>query len=454
VRTRKDTVITTALLVIFYFAAGKLGLTLAFVHPNATPIWPCSGIALAALLILGYDVWPAILLGAFLLYVTIAGSVGPSIGVAAGNTLEALAAAWFVNRWAGGRDAMNRTRNVFMFAILAGILSTMVAATIGVTSLSLGGLTPWSSYRSVWLTWWLGDAVGNAVVAPFLLLWILSPSDRWRRSQIIEASALLVCLMLVGQMVFNGVLISGNKNYPLEYLCIPVLVWAALRFGQREAATATLVLSGVAIWGTLYGLGPFARDTLNESLVLLQAFLGIGAVMTMALAAEVSQHRLAEDEARSLSVSDPLTGLGNYRKLVDSLEMEMKRSERTGRSFALILLDVDDLKCINDVHGHLVGSRALCRLADVLRLHSRSIDTAARYGGDEFALILPEETEDAARLVGRRIADELSRDGGTPPVSVSVGIAVWPRDGNTKESLILAADQDLYEKKRARKSLT
>jgi diguanylate cyclase (GGDEF)-like protein len=382
--------------------------------------------------------------------VTTAGSVATSIAIAAGNTLEGVAGAWLVNRWARGCDAMNRTRDVFLFAILACILSTMVSATIGVTSLSLGGFAAWSDYLNVWVTWWLGDAVGDAVVAPLFLLWAFNPTVRWRRLQIVEAAALLGCLILVGQVVFNGVLISGHENYPLEYLCIPILIWVAFRFGQREVATAIFVLSVVAIWGTMHGMGPFGRDSRNESLLLLQSFLGISAVMTMALAAEVSERRSAEREARSLSVSDPLTGLGNYRKLIDSLEMEMERSERTGRCFAFILLDVDGLKKINDEYGHVVGSRALCRLADVLRFHSRSVDTAARYGGDEFALILPEEDENSARRVCRRISEELAKDSSQPLLSVSVGIAIWARDGRTKESMMRAADRDLYEQKQSR----
>lgn len=257
-----------------------------------------------------------------------------------------------------------------------------------------------------------------------------------------------MCLVPIGQIVFDGALISGSENYPLEYLCIPFLIWAAFRFGQCEAATATLVLSAVAIWGTLHGLGPFARESRNKSLLLLQAFLGVATVMTMALAAEVAERRRAESKARSLAVSDPLTGLGNYRKLIDALESEIKRSERTRRPFIFLLLDVDGLKKINGVHGHLVGSRALCRLADVLRLYCRSVDTAARYGGDEFALILPEEGAESARHVAHRIAAKLAQDGEEPLLSVSMGIAAWPQDGRTKEALMRAADRDLYEKKR------
>jgi diguanylate cyclase (GGDEF)-like protein len=154
------------------------------------------------------------------------------------------------------------------------------------------------------------------------------------------------------------------------------------------------------------------------------------------------------DQVRRLAVTDPLTGLSNYRTLINVMETEIQRSRRTGRPFAVLLLDLDGLKTINDQHGHLVGSRALCRLADVLRIHSRAMDTAARYGGDEFAVVLPEAGEEAAVSVSRRICERLEKDGERPGVSVSVGAAVFPRDGETIDALFDSADRALYGMKR------
>jgi diguanylate cyclase (GGDEF)-like protein len=147
-------------------------------------------------------------------------------------------------------------------------------------------------------------------------------------------------------------------------------------------------------------------------------------------------------------VTDPLTGLANYRRLLDALDAEIKRYGRTGRPFAVILLDLDGLKKINDMHGHLVGSRALCRLAEILRLHSREIDTAARYGGDEFILVLPETDLSEGHQVAQRITERLRNEGGEPPLSVSTGAAIYPQDGATVEELLGAADRALYKQKR------
>jgi len=154
------------------------------------------------------------------------------------------------------------------------------------------------------------------------------------------------------------------------------------------------------------------------------------------------------ENVHHLSVSDPMTGLANYRRLVDALEIEIQRSQRTGRSFSLLLFDLDRLKKINDNHGHVVGSKALCRVADILRLNSRTIDTVARYGGDEFALILPETGMNAAQEVARRICHLVARNEELPPISVSMGVAAYPKDGETLEALLGAADQALYKTKR------
>lgn len=278
-----------------YFVAGKLGLMAAFVHASASPVWPPTGIALAAMLLRGYGVWPAVFFGAFLVNLTTAGSVLTSIGIAMGNTLEGLVGAWLVTRFANGRRAFDRPRDVFTFVGLAALLSTTVSATMGVTSLSLGGYADWGDYDAIWLTWWLGDAAGDLVVAPLIMCWATPRRMRWTRRRVCEVALLVECVLLLAQAVFNGLLGPAMHNYPVAFLCIPPLLWAAFRFGQREAVTVIALLSGIAIMGTLRGLGPFARPSPNESLLLLQAYMATAAMTAMTLAAVVAARRRAEE---------------------------------------------------------------------------------------------------------------------------------------------------------------
>jgi diguanylate cyclase (GGDEF)-like protein/PAS domain S-box-containing protein len=293
-RPRLSELGTIALLAIVYFIAAKLGLKLAFLHVSATPVWPPTGIALAAFLVLGLRVWPGILASAFLVNMTTAGSALTSFGIATGNTLEGVLGAWLVSRLAGGRRAFERPQDVFKFAALAGMVSTTVSATLGVTSLSLGGFAAWANYGSIWLTWWLGDMGGALVIAPLLLLWCAKAHLRWDRGRVIEGTLLLASLVLVGLVIFGDLLAFGFRHTPVEFISLPLLLWAAFRFEQREAATATALLSGIAIWGALRGSGPFVRGSPNETLLLLQAFMAVTGVTTLAVAASVWERRRAE----------------------------------------------------------------------------------------------------------------------------------------------------------------
>jgi diguanylate cyclase (GGDEF)-like protein len=439
-----------SLALIYYFAA-RLGLRFAYINSSVTTIWPPAGIALAAFVLYGYRVWPAILIAAFLANFATTGVVLPSIGIAIGNTLEGLVAAYLVNRFARGGRVFDRVRDILRFTLLAALVSTTISASIGVLSLVLGGLAAWQDAPRVWLTWWLGDAVGDIVIAPALILWIgVKPGPSWTRAQLVEGIVLLLLTAGVAYATFGGVFPA--RHYPLTVLLWPMMIWVAFRFGPRESATLMLVISGVAIARTLAGVGPFSVYSTNESLVLLQVWTGITAVTSLVLAAVVAVQRDIQGTWRELAVTDPLTGLANHRQLINALESEIRRSRRTAQPLAVVLLDLDGLKQINDRHGHLAGSLAIRRVAEALLGSCRATDTAARFGGDEFALVLPETGEAAAWHVARGVVDRLATDAEKPNLSISVGVAVYPGHGETVEALLNAADVALYETKERRKS--
>jgi len=238
-------------------------------------------------------VWPAIFVGAFLVNTTTVGSIATSLGIATGNTVEALCGSWLVNYFAGGLHVFDRPQNVFKFAGAA-ILSTVVSPTFGLTSLALGGFADWANYGTIWMTWWLGDFAGALVVAPLILLWSTAPPRRWTRRDAVEVGVLLFLLFAVTEAVFGGWISVSARNYPISFICGPIVIWTAFRFTQRETATGIFLLSAIAIWGTLHGSGPFIMQTENQSLITLQAWTAVLTVTAMALSSAMAEHRRAQ----------------------------------------------------------------------------------------------------------------------------------------------------------------
>jgi diguanylate cyclase (GGDEF)-like protein len=429
-----------------YVAAGLVAVDLGSVNKAVSPIWPSAGIALGGLVMFGYRLWPAVAAGAFILYFSVLHSLPAALAIAGGNTAEALLAAYLVNRFAGGRSAFQNPQNALRFSALIALASTTVSASCGAATLALGGFSGWAFYGTIWQTWVLGNISGTVLVAPCVMLWGAGSWSAWRPRKALEAAAVLVTVVLVGLIVFCGVP-ADTREMPLEFLCVPVMVWAAFRLGRREAAAALVALTIIAVIGTRTGHGPFHHQDLNESYTWLLTFMTVFGVMTMALAALASEYQVAEAQLRALVVTDPLTGLPNYRRLLEVLQAEILRADRIERPFTVVFLDMDGLKAINDEFGHLAGSRAVCRLADTLRESCRATDTAARFGGDEFVVVLPDTDESGARHVVRRVSDRLSTDHDKPRLSVSAGVAVYPRDGSTPSTLLSAADRVLYKVK-------
>jgi len=282
---------TWILLAAAYTLAGKLGLALAFVNASATAVWPPTGIALAAVLIFGSWVWPGIFAGAFLTNELTAGSSVTSLLIASGNTLEALTAGYLVNRFAGGRHALNATRNIVRFA-LAGLAGAVVSATAGVATICAFGFADWFEYRAIWTTWWLGDVSGAIVVAPVILLWAGNPRFDWPAARRLELTLLALSFGVVGWVVFVA------ATYPLAFLAIPVCVWAGFRFGQRDAATVVCAFSFIAVWASARGLGTFAQEWANDSLLLVQAFMAVASTVGLVVGTAASERRQAEESLR------------------------------------------------------------------------------------------------------------------------------------------------------------
>src|SRR5216117_3436652 len=289
------------MLAIIYFIAGKLGLMLASLHASASPVWPPAGIALAGLILLGYRAWPAIFVGAFLVNVTTAGNVATSLAMATGNTLEALVGAWLVNRFAGGTNVFDRLQGVFKFALAAGI-STIISPAFGVTCLGVAGFADWANYGAIWLTWWLGDATGDLVFTPLVLLWSVASKRRWNKKEAAEVGALLLLLVLLSAVVFGGWPAVSARNYPIVLICGPVVIWTAFRFTQCETATGIFILSAIAVWGTLHGFGPFVRETENQSLLAVQWWTAVLSITAMALSAAMAERRRVEEELQQQKV--------------------------------------------------------------------------------------------------------------------------------------------------------
>jgi PAS domain S-box-containing protein len=348
-----------------YFAAAKLGLSLAFVAEQVSAVWPPTGIALAAVLLLGYRVWPGIALGAFLANATANESVATALGIATGNTLEALTGAWLLQNAIAFSTRLERVKDALGFILLAVGLSTTVSATIGVTSLCLGGVQPWHAFASVWWIWWLGDAMGGLVVAPVLLTW--APGNfHWPERHIGETVALAAGLTATSLAIFVSRWTVDLGGFSFGYAVFPFVVWAALRFGQQGTTAVILLVSAVAISGTVRGLGPFGPGPLHERLLFLQIFMSVLASTALLLGAALTERRLAADTLRQSE--------GRLKAVLDNSPAVIYVKDLEGR---LLLINQEFCNLRQQRLEDLIGKSDYelfpKETADVLRAHDQEV---------------------------------------------------------------------------------
>ncbi|MFK4576689.1 MASE1 domain-containing protein [Bradyrhizobium ottawaense] len=281
-----------------YLVLAKGGLALASIHPSSTPIWPPTGVALAAVLLGGYRTWPAIFAAALIANATTAGSVATAIAIAAGNALEAIVGAYLINRWSSGCNTFSTPDSVAKFAVICVVIATPISASIGLTSLTIFGYIEQKSFADAWITWWLGDVTGALVITPVIVLWASSRYHDFERHALQETVGVLTTAAVVGLIAFSPLIEQTPGRDPLGFLAILPMLWAALRRGPRDTATVALMLAGITIWGTLTGGGPFATTDLNASFLLVLMFLISITVPSLLLSADVEVRKKAEERLR------------------------------------------------------------------------------------------------------------------------------------------------------------
>jgi diguanylate cyclase (GGDEF)-like protein len=345
-------------------------------------------------------------------------------------------------------------------SLILGAGFLLSGAVLTATSVLFFQFLPDASLRLLWapVAWWLGRMVLALLLVVALLVEHFLPRSRHPRGELAGALLTVIALTYVLAAALRGLPPEVSRHpgafFPNPEQLLPgaiflvSLIWYRRRLSVEDSAFDRTIYA--ATWLNVAAQLSAAQSArlLDAPFVFAQALMVLG--YTVALGGALLDNARLFEQVRHLAVSDPLTGLANYRRLLDVLENETERTDRTGRPFSVLLLDLDDLKKINDSYGHLVGSRALCRLAEILRIHCRAVDTAARYGGDEFALVLPESEEEEAHRVANRIREVLANDGEQPPLSASIGISLYRGDGERIEKLLSEADQDLYAEKAKR----
>jgi signal transduction histidine kinase len=283
---RHQLVLRSALVTVAYVVSAKVGLSLSVAHGSATPVWPPAGIALAAFLLFGPEMWVAVFAGALIANLTTSIPAGAAVAIAVGNTAEALLGWWLLRRF-GFRNALESVRDVIALVVGAAVVSTLVSATVGtLTSVVTGAITVSASAQH-WSIWWLGDMMGDLIVAPLLLVWV-PPWTDWRRRRLPEAIAMLALLFAVSSFVFAG------DRWVYSFLVFPLLLWATLRFRQHGATLAVALTSAVALWRILQGPLPPGMSDITHTVEAFQALFGFVGVSLLIVAATMSERALAE----------------------------------------------------------------------------------------------------------------------------------------------------------------
>lgn len=443
-----------------YYLLAKFGLWIApFVHVSVSAIWPASGMAIAVLVLFGKHYWPGIFLGAFAANFGLL-PIYAAVMLGLGNSLGALSGRWVLSPIDQFRPRLDRVSEIVKLSMLAAPLAALISATLGTMVLLLSQSVPLDRWFSAWSVWWLGDMMGNLVVAPSLLVCYAYRHSKPSREQFFEIMVLLGVMTWL--TVASHLHWFGMPDFDPQFLLLfPFVVWAALRLGLVGTAVTVLIAAGLAVALAL-GEAKMTETAVPYAVIAnLQILLAIMSVPGFLIAAALTEHKNAENRLELLARYDGLTGLANRIALLDQLNLAVAEAERRETEVALLFMDLDRFKNINDTLGHAMGDRLLQECAHRIRSSVRQEDFVARLGGDEFTVLLQgEQVAQSAAAVAQKILDAMRLpvmlQGHEYVVSGSIGIATYngatpqsqPDDTHLAQELMRQADTAMYRAKR------
>lgn len=333
-------VIKVGVLFVLYFLTAKLGLSLGAVSGFATLVWPPTGIALAFILLFGYRLWPGVFAAAFLVNLITEAPFLAAIGMGTGNTLEAVLGAYLMRRFTGFKNTFTYLSHVLGFIFLAALLSPLISATFGTSSLYFNGIIDISAYPKTWTAWWLGDVLGALIIAPFVIYWSKWRNVYFSKRGAVEALVMLFLLFVFCFIIFGEILGESFVDPPLVFLLFLPLIWSALRFGFRMTTFCIFSLSVISIIATMLGYGPFSRVNLVESLLFLQIFMAVISSTSLIMTVVVDNLKKVEEELTRFNqdleekVKERANALLKSKEEQLKNEVELEKKERDFVSMA------------------------------------------------------------------------------------------------------------------------